>query len=107
MNLDKIFEEIADGIKEIVKNGAKAFADEAEKDLRAFLKDSEEDLKRYSRMFADGAISKFEYQFLVKMKADGAEMLAVSAKGIAKARYKHLLESVRNLIVSSVMAALP
>lgn len=106
MNIDDVFDQIKDDLKQLVKNAAKTFANEAEQDLKAFLDDSEDDLKRYSRMFKNGDISKFEYKFLVKMKADSAEMLAVSAKGIARARYKHLLDNVRDLIVGSVTAAI-
>ena len=106
MDIDAVFDDIKDGILVIVKNAAKAFANEAEKDLKAFLRDAESDLKRYTRMLKNNEISKAEYKFLVQMKVDGAEMLALSAAGIARARVKHLVDSIRDLIVSSVFAAL-
>lgn len=106
MNIDDILDEIADGIVDIVKNGAATFADEAKQDLKAFLTDSEEDLKRYAQLLLEGKLTKADFKFLVGMKADGAEMLALSAKGIARTRIKHLLNSIRDLIIKTVFAAI-
>ena len=105
MDTDAILDAIQDGLVDLVKNAAKTFANEAERDLKAFVKESEEDIRRYAKLFAEGKLSEFELKFLMKMKADNAELLAISAKGIARARVKHLMNSMKDLIVSTILAA--
>ncbi len=105
MDTGAVLETIESGLKDLIKNAAKTFANEAEKDLKAFLKESKEDIKRYAQLFADGKLSEFELKFLMKMKTDNAELLAISAKGIARARTKHLMNSMKDLIVSTILSA--
>ncbi|MDA5556221.1 hypothetical protein [Shimia sp. MMG029] len=105
MDTDAVLNAIEEGLTELIKNAAKTFSNEAERDLKAFVKESEEDIRRYAKLFAEGKLSQFELKFLMKMKTDNAELLAISAKGIARARIKHLMNSMKDLIVSTILAA--
>ncbi len=106
MSINKAFEDIKSGISDLIENAIKAFADDAKSDFSDFLADSEDDLRRYAELLANGSIQRIEFDFLVGSKASNAKMLALSAKGIAKARIKHLRDSLRDLIINSVVAAI-
>ncbi|MEL6450775.1 MAG: hypothetical protein AAFQ19_05910 [Pseudomonadota bacterium] len=106
MDFDAVLDEIKDGIVVLVKTAIKTFAEDAKADLLGFVEDSKADLKRYAEMLARGDLHKLEFEFLVKAQVTNAKLLALSAKGIAKARLKHLRDSLKDLILRSVFAAL-
>lgn len=106
MNFDAVFDEIKAGVLVLITNTVKTFADDARSDLFAFLDGSKDDLKRYAEMYARGQLHKLELEFLVGAKATNAKLMALSAKGIAKSRLKHLRDSLRDLILNTVFAAI-
>ncbi|WP_158966895.1 hypothetical protein [Chachezhania sediminis] len=106
MSLDEAVDAIKEGLPDLVENVAKSFADDARADLLAFLADAQDDLKRYAQELADKKLKRDEFEFLVKMKAEQAQMLAVSAKGIARARLKHLMDGFKSLVIKSLLAAI-
>lgn len=107
MDVDEVFETIRDGVVVLVATAAKTFTTEAKSDFDAFFTEASTDLKRYTHSFAGGHLTRVEYELLVGAKATNAKMLALSAKGIARARIKHLQNSIRDLILNTVFAALP
>ena len=106
MNFDNVFETIKDGVAELAKNAISAFANDAKTDLLEFLKDARKDLERWSKLLAQGQLTRDEFEFLVGAKATNAKMLTLSAKGIAKTKIKHLRDSLKDLIINTVVSAI-
>lgn len=106
MDFDDVFDQIKDGVVTLAKTAIKSFAEDAKADMEAFLEESKEDLRRYTRMLAAGDIKKIEYEFLVGAKVTNGKLLALSSKGIAKARLSHLRDSLKDLILKTVFAAI-
>lgn len=107
MDIDEIFEDIAKGVVVLVSSAAKNYATQATDDFAAFFKDAGEDMKRYSKWYLAGELTKVEYELLIKAKTTNLKMLELSAIGIGQTRIKHLQTSVRDLILKTVFAALP
>jgi len=106
MDFEAVFDEIRQGVVVLATNTMKTFAEDAKSDMYAFLDSSKDDLKRYAEMYARGQLHKLELEFLVGAKATNAKLMALSAKGIAKSRLKHLRDSLRDLILNTVFAAI-
>lgn len=106
MDFEAVFDEIKTGVLVLITNTVKTFAEDAKSDIFSFLEGSKEDLKRYTEMYARGQLHKLELEFLVGAKATNAKLMALSSKGIAKSRLKHLRDSLRDLILNTVFAAI-
>ncbi|GAA5522050.1 hypothetical protein LQ318_09875 [Aliifodinibius salicampi] len=99
------FNDFIDQLKNELVNRASKLGDEVKdefiKDGRTFAEEAEDDLKRWTKLMAEGKLTKEDLKFLVNGKKDLAKMEALKHKGIAKAQ----LDQYKSSIVDSVITS--
>ena len=98
-DFNDFLESLKKGLEEIIKKNWKEFKDAAEKDGNAFLDKTKEDLKRWTKLLAQGDLTKDDFEFLVAGKKDLAELEALKLAGLAQVR----LERFQNALISLVI----
>ncbi len=83
-DFDDFLEDVKAGLGGLVADTLGDFADSAKERAAAFLEDTKEDLQKWRQQLADGEISLDDFEFLVKGKADLAEMSVLLERGAAK-----------------------
>jgi hypothetical protein len=82
-DFDDFFDALKDEIVDLAANHLEDLQDQAVEDTEQFLDDSKEDLKRWTRLLEEGAISKRDFESLVKGQKDLAKMEALKQAGLA------------------------
>ena len=100
-----IFEDFLSTLKgevsALIREEAADCAKEARADLEAFMAGSRADLERWSGLLANGQLSSKDFEFLVRGKADVAEMQALKRIGLEQVR----MDRIRNGFISGVVRA--
>jgi len=92
---------VKDGVKGLITRTLAEHGEAAGKDANAFLEKTRADLERWTKQLADGALTKDDFAFLVKGKADLAEMEALKQAGLALVRVDQFRKSVFDLVVGT------
>jgi succinylarginine dihydrolase len=100
-DFDKYFDKLLKNLEDLVKNNWKNFLDAAEADGRAFLLESKEDLKRWTRLLANGHITREEFELLVGSKEDLLKLKALKKLGLTKVRIQMFQSAVIGLIIDT------
>lgn len=90
----------------IAREAGEDIKDELIKDGKAFVEKSREDLERWSRLMAQGDLSREEFEYLLKAKKDLARMEALKQKGLAQARIDKLKNALMGAVVGSAVRTL-
>ncbi len=98
-DFNDFWENLKNGLTELVEENWKEFKDAAEKDGNAFYDKTKKDLKRWTKLFAQGDLTKDDFEWLLAGKKDLAEMEALKQAGLALAR----VEKFQNAIISLVI----
>lgn len=98
-DFDDFLENLKKGLEELAKKNWREFRDAAEKDGKAFVEKTKEDLRRWTKLLAQGDLSKDDFEFLVAGKKDLAEMEALKQAGLTLVR----LERFQNALISLVI----
>jgi len=94
---------IKDDLLEFAKENLEEYKDELLKDGNAFVKKTKIDLERWTEGLASGALSKNDFEFLLKGKKDLAEMEALKQLGLSKIRISKITNSIIDVVVSSAV----
>jgi hypothetical protein len=100
-DFDKYFDKLLKNLEDLVKNNWKNFLDAAEADGRAFLLETKEDLKRWTRLLANGHITREEFELLVGSKEDLLKLKALKKLGLTKVRIQMFQSAVIGLIIDT------
>jgi hypothetical protein len=98
-DFDDFLENLKKGLEELAKKNWREFRDAAEKDGKAFVEKTKEDLRRWTKLLAQGDLSKDDFEFLVAGKKDLVEMEALKQAGLTLVR----LERFQNALISLVI----
>ena len=98
-DFDDFLENLKKGLEELAKKNWREFREAAEKDGKAFVEKTKEDLRRWTKLLAQGDLSKDDFEFLVAGKKDLAEMEALKQAGLTLVR----LERFQNALISLVI----
>jgi hypothetical protein len=98
-DFDDFLENLKKGLEELAKKNWAEFREAAEKDGKAFVEKTKEDLRRWTKLLAQGDLSKDDFEFLVAGKKDLAEMEALRQAGLTLVR----LERFQNALISLVI----
>lgn len=98
-DFDDFLENLKKGLEELAKKNWGEFREAAEKDGKAFVEKTKEDLRRWTKLLAQGDLSKDDFEFLVAGKKDLAEMEALKQAGLTLVR----LERFQNALISLVI----
>jgi hypothetical protein len=94
---------IKDDLLEFAKENLDEYKDELLKDGNKFIKKTKKDLERWTEGLAAGALSKADFEFLLKGKKDLAEMEALKQLGLSKIRVSKITNGVIDVVVGSAV----
>jgi hypothetical protein len=94
---------IKDDLLEFAKENFEEYKDELLKDGNEFVKKAKKDLERWTEGLASGALSKADFEFLLKGKRDLAEMEALKQLGLSKIRVNRITNGVIDVVVGSAV----
>jgi len=77
------------------------YKDELLKDGTLFIEKAKSDLERWTDGLASGALSKADFEFLLKGKKDLAQMEALKQLGLSKIRITKITNSIIDVVVGS------
>ena len=101
LDFDAFFKELKAGMAEIAKKEATDFVSEATSDGDVFLNAVKADLKKWAKQYAEGKLSKENFEFLVKGKKDLAKMEALTQAGLAAIRVDRIRMAMIDLIITT------
>jgi hypothetical protein len=90
---------LKDGAKDLAKDIFGRFENEAMGDAKAFLEKTKEDLQRWTKLLAQGELSKQDFSDLVKAKKALAEIHALTQSGIALTKLERFRTGMINLVI--------
>ena len=88
---------------DFAKENLNEYKDELLKDGNAFIEKTREDLQRWTESLASGALSKADFEFLLKGKKDLAEMETLKQLGLSKIRIKKITDGVIDIVMGSAV----
>jgi hypothetical protein len=99
--LDDYWKAVQDGLLNIAKGDLKDFLKQAKDDGDQFLTSVKNDVETWTKQLNDGGLSKDEFDFLVRGKADLAKMHALMEAGITAIRVQNFRDAVINLVIDT------
>ena len=94
---------IKDGVKELIARTLSDHKRAAAKDAAAFLKRARVDLERWVWQYATGALTRDEFEFLVRGQNDLADMEALKQAGLTLARLDQFRASLFDLVIGTAV----
>ena len=79
------------------------YKDELLKDGTIFIEKAKSDLERWTDGLASGALSKDDFEFLLKGKKDLAQMEALKQLGLSKIRITKITNGIIDVVVGSAV----
>ena len=98
-NFNDYLKSVLDGVKDLAETTLKDFKKEAIKDGKAFLEELKEDLIRWTGLLASGAITRDDFDSLVRGNRDLAEMELLRQRGLAKAKADKFVNGLIELVI--------
>lgn len=77
------------------------YKDELLKDGTLFIEKAKSDLERWTEGLVSGALSKEDFEFLLKGKKDLAEMEALKQLGLSKIRITKITNGIIDVVIGS------
>ena len=100
-DFEDYFDKLANNLEDLVKNNWKDFLDAAEADGKAFLQETKAALQRWTRLLANGDLTREEFEFLVGSKEDLLKLEALKKLGLTKVRIQMFQTAVIGLIIET------
>ena len=103
MDFEKLLKELKD---EIVADAKNKFGEEGKvivDDMKAYLESSKEKLKKWSKLFVQGAIDKDELEWLLKSQKDLLVMTALVKTGVTKIQAGHFKNRVITIVLNKLV----
>jgi len=86
---------------DFAKENLEEYKNEILKDGARFVEKAKSDLERWTEGLATGALSKSDFEFLLKGKKDLAQMEALKQLGLSKIRITKITNSIIDVVVGS------
>jgi hypothetical protein len=88
---------------DFAKENLEEYKEELLKDGTLFIEKAKSDLERWTEGLASGALSKGDFEFLLKGKKDLAQMEALKQLGLSKIRITKITNSIIDIVVGSAV----
>ena len=88
---------------DFAKENYEEYKDELLKDGTLFIEKAKSDLERWTEGLASGALSKADFEFLLKGKKDLAQMEALKQLGLSKIRITKITNGIIDVVVGSAV----
>jgi hypothetical protein len=92
---------VKDDLLDFAKGNLEEHKDELLKDGNAFVRRTKKDLERWTEGLTTGALTKEDFEFLLKGKKDLAEMEALKQLGLSKIRINKITDGVIGVVIGS------
>jgi hypothetical protein len=86
---------------DFAKENLEEYKNEILKDGNAFIEKTKGDLKRWTEGLESGALSKADFEFLLKGKKDLAQMEALEQLGLSKIRISKITNGIIDVVIGS------
>jgi len=86
---------------DFAKENLEEYKDEILKDGILFIEKAKSDLERWTEGLASGALSKADFEFLLKGKKDLAQMEALKQLGLSKIRITKITNGIIDVVAGS------
>lgn len=104
------FQTFIENLKDDLKSSAPEFGvdlwDALIEDGLDFVHKTREDIEKWSHQFAQGELTKDEFEWLMLAKKDLAEMQALKQKGLALARIDHYKDAITYSVLRAVFKSI-
>lgn len=98
---DDLSNAVLKGAKDLAKKNFGGFVDETAKDTQAFLDKAQADLQRWTKLLANGKLTKEDFRDLVQAKKALAEIRALTQAGVTLTKLERFRSDLINLVVDS------
>lgn len=88
---------------DFAKENLEEYKDEILKDGTLFIEKAKSDLERWTEGLATRALSKADFEFLLKGKKDLAQMEALKQLGLSKIRITKITNGIMDVVVGSAV----
>lgn len=102
IDIKSMLSQLEKGIVDLAKTTAKDFAKQASSDGKKLLSTIKDDLVRWTKLLADGKITKAEFETLLLGQKDLIAMSALTESGLALAKIDEFKSKLFNLILDTV-----
>jgi len=92
---------LKDNLMIFAKENLEEHKDDLLKDGNAFVRKAKKDLERWTEGLAAGALSKADFEFLLKGKKDLAEMEALKQLGLSRIRINKITDGILGVVIGS------
>ena len=107
LNFDDFFKTLLGNLKDFVEGNWKDYKAAALKDGKAFLTKAKKDIRRWTELVADGKLTPDEFGFLLAGKKDVAELEALKQAGLTAVRLNKFRNGLLQVVMDTVLAAIP
>ena len=97
-----ILKQLEDGVVDLAKSKFKGLTKQATADGKKLLSTIKEDLARWTRLLAEGLITKAEFETLLVGQKDLIEMSALKQAGLTLVKIDEFKDGIFNLITDTV-----
>jgi len=105
-DFDEFFETLKTKLEDLVKQNWKDIINDTETAGKDFLNEIKDDLQRWTKLLANGDLTKDEFEFLVASKADLFKLEALKQLGLTKVRIQMFQNAVISLVIDTVFEVL-
>ena len=98
---DVFYNTVRAGVVDIAKGDLAQYVEQGKADAGQFLQSLQSDLKDWTKALANGDLSKDEFDFLLRGKADLAAMHALTQAGIAAVQVQQFRDALIDLVINS------
>lgn len=100
---DDYEKELRKGVKKLVQRLVDGLEEQALADINTFLKKSRKDLERWTRLLAEGEITREDFGDLVQAQKALAELHELTRTGIGHAKLEKFRTDLIGLLIDSAM----
>ncbi|GLS03495.1 hypothetical protein GCM10007860_06390 [Chitiniphilus shinanonensis] len=100
-DFDGFVEALKTELIEFAEYSWKAYKNSAIDDGGAFIERSKDDLERWTKMLANGGLTRDDFEWLMAGKKDLVELAALKQKGLAKVALDRFVNGLIDTIVST------
>ncbi len=93
--------ELKNNLLSVVKEGFETYKEQVLADGSAFAEKTKDDLQKWLKQLKEGALTKDDFEFLVKGKGDLAEMEALKLAGLAAVEIDLLKQSIIKTVIGT------
>lgn len=102
-DFDKLFATLKEQAEELIKLTVSAYANEARRDVQAFLDNSRDKLQQYTLLLTTGQISSEDFEWLVSGLKTQLKLQGLLQAGLTKIRLDQFTQALLSVVIDTVL----